>query len=76
MHVSVERFATKKALKDAIASGKRDPFFHDSSMFNPVSMYSSDIPVGKVLYVVGPSEYERKWYAQVTKKQDGTVKVS
>lgn len=75
MHHCAGSFKTKAELKRAVANGK-DPFFFDSSIFNPVSMYSSDIPVGEVLYIVGPSEYRRNWYAQVTRDRNGKVKVS
>lgn len=71
----VNHSPTKKAFKDAIKSGK-DIFFSDPSIFDNYAGYLSDLPTGKMFYVVGPSAYDRKWYANFIKRADGTIKVS
>ena len=59
-------YPTKKALKEAVGQRLK---FQETSLFGPEYR-----PTG-VLYVVGPSPYERKWYAQVTMENDIIVKV-
>jgi hypothetical protein len=56
-------YKTKKALKEAIGQPLH---YVETSMFGPE--YKPD---GKFC-VVGPSPYERKWYAEVTMK-DGKI---
>lgn len=60
-------YPTKKALKDAIGKPLK---YRETSMFG--LEYRAD---GKFA-VVGPSEYDRKWYAQVTMKDGKIAKVS
>lgn len=77
MHVAVTKrglgFATKAALKSAVAAGE-NVLFRDTSMFNPLDIRADDLAQGQTLYLVGPFEYERKWYAQV-KSHNGKVVV-
>ena len=56
-------YKTKKMLKESIGKPLR---YHETSMFG------DEFKEDKILYVVGPSEYERKWYAQVIVK-DGKI---
>lgn len=56
-------YATKKALKESIGKPLR---YEETSMFGPE--YKPD---GKFC-VVGPSPYNRKWYAEVT-MQNGLI---
>lgn len=62
----VALYKTKKLLKESV--GKR---------FNGVdpSMFGSSYKSTGTFPVVGPSAYERKWYAQVTLADDIIVKV-
>ena len=60
-------YLTKKMLKEQV--GKRLQY-SETSMFGPE--YKHD---GKFC-VVGPSSYERKWYAEVTMKEGLIAKVS
>ena len=60
-------YKTKKALKEAIGGPLS---YTETSMFGPE--YKS---TGKFC-VVGPSPYQRKWFAEVTMKDDKIVKVS
>jgi len=59
-------YPTKKALK--LSVGKRLRFV-ETSMFGPE--YKST----GTFCVVGPSPYERKWYAEVTVQDDIIMKV-
>ncbi len=64
-------FKTKKSLKDAVKGGEvvsLERYFSDPSMFGAKSM---DNLQGEA--VVGPSAYERKWYAQVWTNEHGIV---
>jgi hypothetical protein len=60
-------YKTKKSLKESVGSELR---FVETSMFGPE--YN---PNGKFC-VVGPSPYERKWFAQVTMVDGLISKVS
>lgn len=60
------RYKTKKALKESV--GKR-LLYQETSFFGPE--YKSN----GVLTVVGPSPYERKWFATVTIENDKISKV-
>jgi hypothetical protein len=60
-------YKTKKDLKAAVGKSLR---YVETSMFG--SEYKSD----GTFAVVGPSPTQRKWYAQVTMKDDKIVKVS
>lgn len=67
MTLAASGYKTKKQLKENI--GKRLNY-SETSMFGPE--YQS---TGKFA-VVGPSAYERKWFAEVTMKEGLIVKVS
>lgn len=56
-------YKTKKALKASVGEPLR---YTETSLFG-----EEYLPTGK-LYVVGPSPYERKWYAQVW-MEDGLI---
>jgi len=60
-------YKTKKELKEAIGKRLR---FQETSIFGPEFNPTGDN------FVVGPSAYERKWYAKVTTKEGIIVKVS
>lgn len=55
-----QRLATKKALKEAVKAGK-------AITVHSESLFSSEVPDGTHV-MVGPSPYNRKWYATVTVK--------
>ena len=57
-------YKTKKALKESIGKPLR---YSETSMFGPEFRENGSFAV------VGPSAYERKWYAQVT-MENGIVK--
>ena len=56
-------YPTKKALKESI--GKRLKYME-------TSMFGEEFRVNGSFAVVGPTPYNRKWYAQVTMK-DGLI---
>ena len=60
-------YPTKKALKESIGNTLR---YEETSMFGP-----EYTPNGKFA-VVGPSPYQRKWFAQITMKDGVISKVS
>jgi hypothetical protein len=60
-------YKTKKDLKAAIGQPLR---YVETSAFGPEYKDNGTFPV------VGPSPYERKWYATVTMKDGKIVKVS
>ena len=63
----VANYKTKKALKESI--GKR-------FKYTETSLHGPEYRPGAMLTVVGPSAYERKWYAQVwTDSNDLIVRV-
>lgn len=70
---SGERFASKRALKDAIGTASLEA----TSIFG--NEYDGPVfsaPAGDY-FVVGPDPYKsRKWYARITVRQDGVVKVT
>lgn len=59
----VARYKTKKRLKECV--GER-------LAYNETSMFGPEYTPNGTFSVVGPSEYERKWYARVTMK-DGLI---
>lgn len=67
MTLAVRGYKTKKELKAAVG---RPLAYTETSMFGPE--YRPD----GVLTVVGPSPYERKWFAQVTMENGLIKKVS
>lgn len=60
-------YKTKKALKESIGKPLR---------YNETSMFGPEFQENGKFAVVGPSAYERKWYAQVTMQNGIIVKVS
>jgi hypothetical protein len=70
---SGERFASKKALKEAIGTA----WLEATSIFgNEYDGPVSSAPVGDY-FVVGPDPYKsRKWYARITVGQGGKVRVT
>lgn len=63
----VARYKTKKDLKNAVGKELR---FEETSMFGSEYKSTGKFPV------VGPSAYERKWYATVVMENDLIVKVA
>ena len=63
-------FPTKKALKDAVAAGKR------LEVFQPNDMFNTPIPTDGKVCLEGPNFVMHKWYAQATLKEGVIVKVS
>lgn len=59
----VARYTYKKDLKAAVGEELR---------FAETSMFGAEYKPNGVLTVVGPSAYDRKWYAQVTMR-DGRI---
>ena len=57
-------YATKKALKAAV--GK--PFHYTET-----SLFGEEFRPSATHAIVGPSAYERTWYAQVTVDADGVI---
>jgi len=75
VYVNGQRCQTKKALKEAAAQG-RVISIECTSMFGGYDGDSKDAPVGKTFTVVGPDPYRsRKWYANIKRQEDGTIKV-
>jgi hypothetical protein len=67
MTLAASGYKTKKALKESIG---KPLGYNETSMFGPE--YKSN---GKFA-VVGPSAYERKWFAEVTMVDGKIAKVS
>lgn len=68
--MSIRGFPTKKALKDRVKVGPLDSgVLVETSMFGPQNKDG-------VHAIVGPSEYERRWYAQVTISDGQITRVS
>jgi hypothetical protein len=55
---TVKRFASKKAIKEALANGT-------PVQLKSVSVFSSGVPNGRHT-LCGPTEYERKFYGEIT----------
>lgn len=60
-------YPTKKALKESIGKPLN---------YGETSMFGQEFKPNGTFCVVGPSEYNRKWYAQVTMKDERILKVS
>lgn len=73
-----QRIKTKKQLREELASDPASVEFDTTSMFDKASGYSGNsFPQGVTLTVVGPDPYsKRSWYASVSRKADGTIKVA
>jgi hypothetical protein len=61
------RYKTKKLLKEAVGTPLR---------YTETSMFGEEFKPDGKFAVVGPSPYERKWYAQVTMENGLIKKVS
>ena len=60
-------YKTKKALKESIGKELR---------YTETSMFGEEFKENGKFCVVGPSPYERKWYAEVTMKDGLITKVA
>lgn len=60
-------YKTKKALKEAVGQPLR---------YRETSYFGEEYRPTGTLTVVGPSEYERKWFAQVTLRDGKIARVS
>jgi hypothetical protein len=60
-------YKTKKDLKAAVGQSLR---------YRETSMFGEEYGPDRQFAVVGPSEHQRKWYAQVTMKDGKIAKVS
>jgi hypothetical protein len=60
-------YLTKKALKESIGKSLR---------YEETSMFGEEFRENGTFCVVGPSPYQRKWYASVTMKDGKIAKVS
>lgn len=76
--VSRKRIRTKKEMRELLAVDPSSVTFDVTSMYDPLDDFTGDrIPDKTALTVVGPDPYmTRRWYASVTRKTDGTLKVS
>lgn len=63
----VANYKTKKELKSSL--GK-------SLLYTETSIFGKEYYENGTFCVVGPSAYDRKWYAEVTMKDDKISKVS
>jgi hypothetical protein len=57
-------YKTKKALKESIGKKFR---------YQETSAFGTEWKANEMLTVVGPSPYERKWYANVWVSEDNTI---
>lgn len=71
------RFASKKAFRDAVAEQGADKVtVFDTSAFDNRGTVTVDSLAGTTAVIVGPDVYsDRRWYANVKIKKDGTVVV-
>ena len=78
------RFKTKKALRERVALGlgptiEGNPLagkpLHIIFACRDTSLFGSEMPKDGTVAVVGPSEYDRRWYAQLTVKDGAIVAV-
>lgn len=60
-------YTTKKALNESIGNALR---------YTETSIFGAEYKLTGTIYVVGPSPYVRKWYAQVTMIDGKIAKVS
>ena len=60
-------YKTKKQLKESIGKTLR---------YGETSVFGAEYDPDGTVTVVGPSEYERKWYAQVTSSNNKITKVT
>ena len=59
-------FKTKKAFKEALKNG-------EAVFVQPTSPFFNGYENGQVVSVVGPTAYNRKWYASVKVNEKGQV---
>ena len=71
--MSIRGFRTKKALKEAVA-GDAPVYAH--RVLVDTSIFGSEIKDHGTAAIVGPSPYERKWFAQITITDGRITKVS
>ena len=70
-----ERYRSKKAFREAVAVDPDRVFVSDPSLFDPIS--GSVREVGKVRGHFNVTNHpKRSWFATVTRKDDGTFKVT
>lgn len=62
-------FKTKKAFKEAVASGK-EVFF-----YQPNNIFEVKVPTTGTIFIEGPHGYHR-WYAQVELREGRVVRIS
>lgn len=74
---TAERFASKKALKDAVATRGADAVtVTDTSAFDNRGTVTVASLAGSSAVIVGPDVYnDRRWYANVKIKKDGSITV-
>lgn len=72
------RFKTKKALATALAEDPTGVLFDRTSVYDAEpAIPGDDIPEDAILSVVGPDPYgNRKWYANVRRGPDGSVRIA
>lgn len=72
---TVKRFASKKALREAVAEHGADAIkVKGTSAFGNETATSVADLVGTPAVIVGPDVYnDRRWYANVKRKKDGTI---
>jgi len=63
----VANYKTKKSLKESIGQ---------SLLYTETSMFGAEYRANGKFCVVGPSAYQRKWYAEVTMANGKIAKVS
>lgn len=68
--MSISGFKTKKALKERLKEGSLGV-----EVLVDTSMHGSEKTEGQHA-IVGPSAYDRRWYAEITIKDGEIVKVS
>lgn len=73
-----QRVPNKKRLRELLAANPVDVYFDGTALVKEVQGYrGSEIPEGIKLSVVLPDPYkDRRYYATVERKADGTLKVS
>lgn len=75
VYINYERPKTKKELKAAVKEGRKIQL-ENVSLFGDGYYDVEDIPEGESIALVGPDPYRaRNWFATLTKKADGTLKV-
>ena len=75
---TVERFKSKKALKEAVESrGANAVRIYGTSAFGDETATTvAGLAGNSRAVIVGPDvNYDRRWYANVTVKKDGTITV-